>query len=339
MLMLDATLVSTDQPSLEQRGDEVDARHDFVRRVGAVAEDRDLMLVTGRRQSGITSPAVGVNHRPALHSALDEGKQTVCRDISDLLKADAAKQVPARPDHGAAQLVQPGPGSFVAAKPQFPLEAERTDPILLAGDKPHRQKPHPQRLTGTLEDRPGGQRCLFAAGPTPQPSPCHQPWLPRLSAMGAGESLRPAQTTDVLAAGRVVTEAFVHRLKRAWVIKSSDRVSSGVHQTGVPRPSGAVKGIPSFSLCRFRCSSLRSSAADPAIIRLQPTSGNFRLPRKALSRRHRLSGAAHSIVHEIEVHQTLPNVRWKASVRSGGADCSTPKSLRTNASSQLSPDL
>ena len=25
----------------------------------------DLMLVTGRRQSGITPPAVGVNHRPA----------------------------------------------------------------------------------------------------------------------------------------------------------------------------------------------------------------------------------------------------------------------------------
>ena len=122
------------------------------------------MLVTGRRQSGITSPAVGVNHRPALHSALDEGKQTVCRDISDLLKADAAEgpavlldcygddglalgfsasrtlfratnigfinldrtrqQVPARPDHGAAQLVQPGPGSFVAAKPQFPTGGE-----------------------------------------------------------------------------------------------------------------------------------------------------------------------------------------------------------------------
>ena len=42
--MLDATLVSADQPSLEQRGDEVDPRHDFVRRVGAAAEGRDLML-------------------------------------------------------------------------------------------------------------------------------------------------------------------------------------------------------------------------------------------------------------------------------------------------------
>ena len=62
--------------------------------------------------------------------------------------------------------------------------------------------------------------------------------------MGAGESLRPAQTTDVLAAGRVVAEAFVHRLKRARVIKSSDRVSSGVHQTSVPRSLGAAKGIP-----------------------------------------------------------------------------------------------
>src|SRR5271166_5084635 len=87
---------------------------------------------------------------------------------------------------------------------------------------------------------------FFAAGPTPQPSSRHHPWLPRLSAMAAGESLRPAQTTDVLAAGRVVTEAFVHRPKRARVIKSSDRGSSGVHQTGVPRPSGAVKGIPIF---------------------------------------------------------------------------------------------
>ena len=58
MLMLDATLVSADQPSLEQRGDEVDARHDFVRRVGAAAENRDLMLVTGRRLSGIAPPAV-----------------------------------------------------------------------------------------------------------------------------------------------------------------------------------------------------------------------------------------------------------------------------------------
>ena len=75
MSMLHATLVSADQPSLEERGGAVDAWHDFVRRVGAAAEDQYLMLVTGRRQSGMSPPAVGVNHRPALYSALDEGKQ------------------------------------------------------------------------------------------------------------------------------------------------------------------------------------------------------------------------------------------------------------------------
>src|SRR5271166_2365247 len=75
-----------------------------------------------------------------------------------------------------------------------------------------------------------------AAGPTPQPSPRHHPWLPHLPAMEAGEPLRPAQTTDILPAGLVVTEAFVHSLKRARVVKSSEGVSSGVHPTRVPDP-------------------------------------------------------------------------------------------------------
>src|SRR5271166_4287866 len=75
------------------------------------------------------------------------------------------------------------------------------------------------------------------------PSPMAPPTSPQWRQVNP---LGPAQTTDILPAGLVVTEAFVHRLKRARVIKSSDRVSSGVHQTGVPRPSGAVKGIPIF---------------------------------------------------------------------------------------------
>ena len=69
----------------------MDARHDFVRRVGATADDGGLMLVTSRCQSRIASPSVGVNHRPRLHGALDEGKEAVCRDICDTLEADPAK--------------------------------------------------------------------------------------------------------------------------------------------------------------------------------------------------------------------------------------------------------
>jgi len=132
------------------------------------------------------------NREPPRPTLCDALSRTLFRATNiGFINLDRTRQpVTARPDHGAAQLVQPGPGSFVAAKPQFPLEAERTDSILLAGDEPHRQKPHPQRLTGTLEDRPGGERYPFAASSTPQPSPCHHPWLPRLSAMGSGCGFR-----------------------------------------------------------------------------------------------------------------------------------------------------
>jgi hypothetical protein len=195
--MLEAALVGANQSSLEQRGDEVDARHDFVSRVGAATDNSGLMLIASRRQSRITAPSVGMNDSPKLHGALDEGKQAVCRDIPDMLKADAAEppaillgcygddglalgfsasrarfraanigfvnlnstgqQVPTRPNYRAAQLVQPSPRGLVAAEPQLPLQAERADSVLLAGNEPHRQEPYPQRLAGTLEDRPGRQ--------------------------------------------------------------------------------------------------------------------------------------------------------------------------------------
>jgi hypothetical protein len=94
MPMLEAALVGANQSSLEQRGDEVDARHDFVSRVGAATDNSGLMLIASRRQSRITAPSVGMNDSPKLHGALDEGKQAVCRDIPDMLKADAAEPRP-----------------------------------------------------------------------------------------------------------------------------------------------------------------------------------------------------------------------------------------------------
>ena len=43
----DAALVRADQPSLEERGDVVDARHDLVTRIATAADDGDLVLVAG----------------------------------------------------------------------------------------------------------------------------------------------------------------------------------------------------------------------------------------------------------------------------------------------------
>src|SRR5208283_3218038 len=209
MRMLNAALVSSDQPSFEQRGHEVDARHDFVSRIGAIAYDADVVPITSRRQPVVATPAVGVDHRPRRHDVPDKRYQGVRRYIFDAPQADTTNAAPALfgrhsddrlgfgspptftlfraadigfvdfdlateivsswTPHRAPQLVQPGPGSFVAAKPQFPLQPERTDPILLAGDEPHRQKPQPQRLACVLQHRAGRQGCLPLAGATPEP--------------------------------------------------------------------------------------------------------------------------------------------------------------------------
>lgn len=44
LLVLDAALVRADQPSLEERGDVVDARHDLVSRIATAVDDGDLVL-------------------------------------------------------------------------------------------------------------------------------------------------------------------------------------------------------------------------------------------------------------------------------------------------------
>jgi hypothetical protein len=65
MLVLDAAVVSADQPPLEQRGDHVDTRHDLVSRFRAAVNDGDLVLVADCGQPGVAAPSVGVNHSPA----------------------------------------------------------------------------------------------------------------------------------------------------------------------------------------------------------------------------------------------------------------------------------
>ena len=46
MLVLDAALVSAEQPPLEKRRDSVNSRHDFVSWIGAATDHGDLMLIS-----------------------------------------------------------------------------------------------------------------------------------------------------------------------------------------------------------------------------------------------------------------------------------------------------
>jgi hypothetical protein len=82
-----------------------------------------------------------------------------------LVNLDLAEEaIAAGADHCAAQLMKPGPGGLVAAQAKHPLQAQRADAILLAGDKPHGKKPQPQRLVRVLEYGAGRQRYLPTAG-------------------------------------------------------------------------------------------------------------------------------------------------------------------------------
>src|ERR1035437_121768 len=179
MLVVDGALVSGEQPPLDKRGYIVIPPHAFVTWTRAATYHGDLMLISTRRQPGIAFPRIGMDYRPGRDRTLDEGKKAVRRDILDALKANATgtaailfgcnsndgfvlgfstacalfgaahigfvnldsprQKVSSWPDHCPAQFVQPGPGRLVAAKPEFSLQAEGADAVLLTGDEPHRQ--------------------------------------------------------------------------------------------------------------------------------------------------------------------------------------------------------
>src|SRR3954462_12031157 len=66
--------------------------------------------------------------------------------------------------HGAADLVQPSPGGPVAAEPHLPLQLHGGDAALAGGDEVDGEEPACQAGLGLLEDRPGQERVLLAAG-------------------------------------------------------------------------------------------------------------------------------------------------------------------------------
>ena len=77
MLVLDAALVSADEPSLKQRGDKVNARQNFVGWIGPVANNGDLMPIASGREAAIAAPAIGMDRRPRLDGALNKRQQAV----------------------------------------------------------------------------------------------------------------------------------------------------------------------------------------------------------------------------------------------------------------------
>lgn len=118
MLMLDAALERTEQPSLQQRSNFMDARHDLMGRFGAGADHRDAVGIACVRKSRIASPAIGMNGRAGLDSLPDELQQALRGDVLDLAQSDAPDGVSAFLGcHDYDRLVLGLPGSLASGPP------------------------------------------------------------------------------------------------------------------------------------------------------------------------------------------------------------------------------
>ena len=165
----------------------MNAWHALVGQFGAGGDHCDAVGKAGVRKSGIAFPAIGMNGRARLDSLPDELPQALggtslmrpggydrWRDrvsrvpglrwpcsrfpgLACLLPGRPhrsrrsrfrRKPLPLWPHPGPTPLVPPGPGRLVAAQAQHSLQAQGAGSVLLAGDEPHRQHPHPAPACG-----------------------------------------------------------------------------------------------------------------------------------------------------------------------------------------------
>ena len=172
MLLAHRSLMRPQQPPLQKRSHALHTGHQFVRRVVALADDRDLVSVALLGDVVIALPSVRVNHRPRGDRFFNEWVQTLARGVGHPSQPDSAdpppvllgrgdndrllfglpaadafflatgvgfirlhtavEPIPAGPDHRTPQLVEPTPSCLVAAQAEHLLKPQRTPSGFLA---------------------------------------------------------------------------------------------------------------------------------------------------------------------------------------------------------------
>ena len=237
MIFPNSALVGSQQPSFEESGDSVDTRQKLVGQFLAPADICDLVFIAVAAQIDVPFPPVGVNDRSRLNRFLNEWQQAALRDVIDSPQANAAhsstvffhrdrhnelvfdlpsmqalffaaqiglidfnasrQPITARPHHSATKFVEPCPDGLIPFKSEFPLESKGADSVFFAGDQPHREKPQPQGLPGTFENR--SRRCrslVVATRAFPQSQPARRP-RSRSTACRTTKALGPANLLQV----------------------------------------------------------------------------------------------------------------------------------------------
>ena len=190
MRYLNGSLMSSQQPSFQQRNNSIGQRQKIFTNIRCLADN--LMSITQLTQLLISIPIVCMDYGIRFNAFLYSIVQTFCGSISHSLKADssnsfaillchndyqdftcsstspfpwlwpsnisfinlhrARETITARSHHSTTQLVQPYPSSPITAQSQSTLHTKSTNSMFLISHIPHCSKPYHQRLTRILKN-------------------------------------------------------------------------------------------------------------------------------------------------------------------------------------------
>src|SRR5574338_851143 len=212
-----------------------------------LGQHRDDVTIAGLAKPGIAAPAVGVSGFAIAEVVVDEGGENIGRNIGDDTKANpaaalaallhrggddgfilggptrfagfrtadialvdldlAGQGLPIGPNHGGADLGEPGPCGLIAAEPELMLQFGGRDTLLRRSHFEEGPEPQDERLLALFEDRPGDDRNLPATAGTLVDHPLRRQEVGSVTrAVGAVEALRPFQPSQVLTTPVVVGE-------------------------------------------------------------------------------------------------------------------------------------
>src|ERR1035438_110874 len=130
--------------------------------------------------------------------------------------------------------MQTRPCSLITAPAEHTLQCYRAHPVLLAGQPPHRAKPHSQWRSRILKHRACGRRNLIAAAGALNTARLQRPALAYITSRTM-KPVRPAEIEQVLPASLLGAEAPLELLKRPWIILFHDPEH---YRLGLPESNG-----------------------------------------------------------------------------------------------------
>lgn len=249
MRCLYSPLVSSKKPAFQQRNDSIGQRQKVLS-YGRILADH-LMSISEPIQAAIPGPVIGANYTARHHHFLHCFAQALSRGIGDATQTNAANSVsillgcdehqdlasgppapltrlasanigfinfhgateaiPAGADHGATQLMQPGPRGTIASQSQYTLKPQGTNPRLLIGYVPHRLKPKLQRFSGILKNGPCCYRGLKITSGAPIQTPVHGP-KPLVTTSRTPKTFGPSHPEKIIDAGLLRSKFFFKSL-------------------------------------------------------------------------------------------------------------------------------